>query len=57
MKKPPALSIKDLSFEHLSELATEAGRDASRRAASAGLRVETVESLRQADAARVPKRA
>ena len=50
-------SVKDITLAELAEVAMTAGREAAKRAAAAGLKVTTVESLREDDAARAPKRA
>ena len=50
-------SIRDITLGELAVAASAAGRDAAKRAAVAGLKVTTLESLREDDAARVPRRA
>ena len=49
--------IREITLDQLAKAAREAGRDAARRAAAAGLKVTTMESLLEKDAARAPKRA
>lgn len=49
--------IRDITLDQLAGAAKQAGRDAAKRAAAAGLKVTTVESLLENDAVRAPKRA
>ena len=51
MKSVAGKSIQDVTLAELAEVARKAGREAAKRAAAAGLKVTTVESLWEDDAA------